>query len=555
MINNIKLLGMFRRESHDTKIGRNLLIFTVISGIANVLLLVIINAVAHSANYGNLNFRFLILFVVSITIFIISQRYILSRVVIMAEDIINNVRNRIIKKVRKCDYLKLERIGHSDIYTKITKDSLIITQNAPLIMNAIQCVLMVVFSLVYIGYLSLTAFWLTILSIGGSVIYYLINDKKISADMRSAAQKEIELFDAMTHILQGFKEIKVNHRKGNAVSRFVEGISEAVKKLKIKALIPYADNYVYSVVFIYLLIAIIIFILPNLYTNFGDVVIKLTTAVLFIVGPISNVVNMVSLVAQSNISVENIYKLETILDEANDGLNYEGVTEIPPISFEHEIELKGICFDYRDNEGNSLFTLGPVDLSLKHNEIVYIIGGNGSGKSTFLKLLTALYHPDLGKLSVDGTSLIKENLQPYRELYSVIFSDFHLFDRLYGIEDVNIEKLTELLKLMEINEKTAYINDRFTNLNLSTGQRKRLALAVTYMENRDIYVFDEWAADQDPHFRTYFYEELIPDLKKQGKTIIAVTHDDRYFHTADRVLKMEYGKISTLIDNRVRGDL
>jgi putative ATP-binding cassette transporter len=143
---------------------------------------------------------------------------------------------------------------------------------------------------------------------------------------------------------------------------------------------------------------------------------------------------------------------------------------------------------------------------------------------------------------VDGAQVTRRNAQFYRNLFSAIFSDFHLFDKLYGLRDADPARVDELLRLMEISDKTSLRDGRFSNINLSTGQRKRLALAVSYLEDKPVYVFDEVAADQDPRFRKYFYEVMLPDLKKAGKTVVAVSHDDRYFHVADRVLRMEYGK-------------
>lgn len=174
------------------------------------------------------------------------------------------------------------------------------------------------------------------------------------------------------------------------------------------------------------------------------------------------------------------------------------------------------------------------------------MGGNGSGKSTLLKLLTGLYRPASGELRVNGQSLLPVQYHRYRNQFSIVFTDFHLFDRLYGLTRVNDESLAELLHDMELDLKTHYEEGRFSTLNLSTGQRKRLALIVALLDDKAILVFDEWAADQDPVFRKRFYEEILPDLKRRGKTVIAATHDDRYFSVADRVLKMECGRFVPL---------
>jgi putative ATP-binding cassette transporter len=174
---------------------------------------------------------------------------------------------------------------------------------------------------------------------------------------------------------------------------------------------------------------------------------------------------------------------------------------------------------------------------------VFIIGGNGSGKSTLLKLLTGLYRPSGGCLLVDGVPVLWRDIQRYRELVSIIFSDFHLFQRLYGLPDVDEKSVNSLLDTMQLLGKTSFDRGCFSTLELSTGQRKRLALIVALLEDRPIIVFDEWAADQDPEFRRYFYEVLLKDLKKRGKTVIAVTHDDHYFQHCDKLVKMDLGAI------------
>jgi len=200
------------------------------------------------------------------------------------------------------------------------------------------------------------------------------------------------------------------------------------------------------------------------------------------------------------------------------------------------INFKNTVFRYEDS-----FEIGPINLKIEKNECIIIQGGNGSGKSTFLKLLTYLYYPESGHIRINNKIVNNNNLQLYRELFSAVFSDFHLFKKLYGSSNIDDKKIDELLELFELDNKTIFSDNSFSNLNLSQGQKKRLALLISLVEDREILVFDEVAADQDPSFKKYFYETLIKDLIKKGKTIINASHDDQYFHTADRTLKMEFG--------------
>ncbi len=196
-------------------------------------------------------------------------------------------------------------------------------------------------------------------------------------------------------------------------------------------------------------------------------------------------------------------------------------------------------FHYQGDD-NHHFSVGPFSLELRAGEILFITGGNGSGKSTLLKLMMGLYMPGQGRILLNSQ---ETDIRQHRYLFAVVFGDFHLFDRFYGLPDVDENRVNELLTLMRIEKKVQFADGKFSTPDLSTGQKKRLALVAAMMEDRPVYVFDEWAAEQDPEFRRHFYETLLPTFKAQGKTILAVTHHDQYFHVADRVVNMEYGQI------------
>jgi putative ATP-binding cassette transporter len=203
-----------------------------------------------------------------------------------------------------------------------------------------------------------------------------------------------------------------------------------------------------------------------------------------------------------------------------------------------------VFYSYQDLSGSTPFSVGPINLTIRSGEMIFVSGGNGSGKSTFLKLLTALYYPVSGVIKINDAILSEGNREAYRNLFSVIFTDYHLFKKIHGLQKIDPEKISQLLKELELTGKTRYVGEEFETLELSTGQKKRLALLVSLLEDKSIYIFDEWAADQDPIFRRKFYEEILPSLKAAGKTIIAVTHDDKYFDIADRRLKMAEGRFS-----------
>ncbi len=272
--------------------------------------------------------------------------------------------------------------------------------------------------------------------------------------------------------------------------------------------------------------------------SYTSQIVKITTAVLFLIGPITALMSSAQNLAAADAAVENIAAIEAALDRSIGS----GVEHAEPIRGFEQIAFDDVVYHYGDEDGSS-FTVGPIDLTIQSGEIVFIIGGNGSGKSTFLKLLTALYFPSKGTIRLDGVPLAPENYDSYRSLFATVFYDSHLFPRLYGLEDVPQERIESELRFIELEEKTGVVDSTFETLDLSGGQRKRLSLMVSLLEDRPICVFDEVAADQDPTFRRKFYKEILPRLKKEGKTVVAVTHDDKYFEDADRLLKMDEGSL------------
>jgi putative ATP-binding cassette transporter len=209
-----------------------------------------------------------------------------------------------------------------------------------------------------------------------------------------------------------------------------------------------------------------------------------------------------------------------------------------------ELRLTGVNHTYRGDREDTEFSLGPIDLVFHPSQLVFIIGGNGSGKSTLAKLITGLYSPAAGTIQLDGQPIDAENREWYRQHFSVIFADFYLFDRLLGLNHPNLQtEAQHYLKQLHLDRKVSLSADKLSTIALSQGQRKRLALLTAYLEDRPIYLFDEWAADQDPSFKDLFYTGFLPELRDRGKTIFVISHDDHYFHVADRLIKLDYGKV------------
>lgn len=536
----VNLLEFVNKESDAPKL--KIMFMAIISGFANGMLLAIINVAAEKVSNQQAEAQFFLLYIIAFALYIYTQRYALSEATIAVENTVRKVRVRIANKIRSSELSFIENMGHSDIYTRLTQDSNMISQAVLLLVMGGQSGIVLVFSMLYLAWLSPLSFFITVTIVSSAAILYLSIDKKVTQDLQNTTRKEAEFFDALNHILKGFKEIKINRRKNDDVFSHVETISQETEQLKVDVGIKLITMIMFSQMSFYALLAILVFIMPLIIPTHADIVFKITSATLFIMGPLGMLVGAVPVIARTNVALTNIYKLEAELDQAV-RQSYEDQVSIEFTPYFKEIRLEDVNFHYTNQVGKSLFSVGPINITLKQGELLFIVGGNGSGKSTFLKVLTGLYYPSDGHLYLDDEEVDQMSYQSYREFFSIIFTDFHLFDRFYGLSTIDEQRVKSLLRLMELDKKTKYVNGKFTNVNLSTGQKKRLAFIAAVLEDKPIYIFDELAADQDPHFRQYFYEVILKDLQKQGKTIIAVTHDDKYFNTADRVFKMEYGKL------------
>jgi putative ATP-binding cassette transporter len=473
----------------------------------------------------------------------LAKRYSLNHTTRLTEAIVERMRVRMSDKIRRSELLYFERVGQTLFMTILTKETQMISNTASMAINAASSAVMLVCSFLFIAYLSLPAFFLTVAAITGTVAIYRMSLAQVNAQLHETVKTENEFFDLLNHMLAGFKEIKLDARKNRDLfDNYLGPLSRQVRDLKTRTNEQFVTKTIVSHSAFYVLLATIIFLLPQMFTCDPAMIIKVTAVMLFIFGPLAEVVGIIPYVARANVSIETIQKMERSLDEEVGKHPAVDLSQPPPpLSFQ-ELTIDQLEFSYLNADGTPGHTVGPLNTTIRAGEILFIMGGNGSGKSTFLKLLTGLYTPRAGRLLVDGKPLLPAHYHRYRNMFSAIFTDFHLFDRLYGLGQVDEDHLAQLIEEMELTDKTGFSGGRFTDINLSTGQRKRLSLIVALLEKKEVILFDEWAADQDPVFRKHFYEDILQDFKRQGKTIIAATHDDRYFHVADRVLKMEWGR-------------
>jgi putative pyoverdin transport system ATP-binding/permease protein len=539
-LRNLPISILLRRGSQ--LLTFDMAVLVVVAGLTNAGLLAIFNAAAENASNEEANGRYLALFVVTILMYVYSQRYIMFKSIAQVEVLLDGIRVRLADRLRRTELQDLEQLERGEVFGVVSRATQTISQAASTLVVALQAVIMVTFSVGYLAILSPMAFVITVALSSTGIFIYLSRQQGLNSVLYSAQRSEDEFLRQVTHLVDGFKEVKLRESRSVGLFDHLRETSAKVQGLKSSSGREFAAQIVFAQLTFYVLLAGVVFLLPRISSEYSTVVLKLTTAILFIIGPLSTIVGSIAVFAAANVAAHSIIKMEDLLGDPgspNALPSREGPFLVP---FE-QLEIVDASFSYPIKDTDESFQLGPMNLLVNAGEIVFIVGGNGSGKSTLLKNLTGLYYPQVGKVALDGVELTADSANWHRSHFAAVFSDYHLFERLYGLENVAQERVVELLKLMQISDKTGFVDGQFTTLDLSQGQRKRLGLLVALAEERPILVLDEWAADQDPSFRRFFYEELLPQLREEGRTIIAVTHDDRYFHCADRVLKMDYGSI------------
>jgi putative ATP-binding cassette transporter len=407
----------------------------------------------------------------------------------------------------------------------------------------------------YLAWLSWGAFLGVVgVTVLGALGYQWLHTSALSV-IYAAREARSELFLNFRSLTDGLKELLMHRaRRQEFVNQEVRKAAESYRQTNLEATRMQALAEAWSQVSFYSLIGFIVFLFPSVVTVSTEALTGYVVAALFMMGPIGDIIGALPTIERGQVALENIEQLGVSLDA---GLKDAQTLELAALDagISPIVQWNEVVFSYGEEKGvETPFTLGPISLELHPGELVFVIGGNGSGKSTFVKVLAGLYQPAQGNVTLAGTMITDANREWYREHFSVVFSDFHLFNKLLGQSDSQAERLApQYLRLLHMDQKVAVHERTFSTLDLSQGQRKRLALLTAYLEDRPIYVFDEWAADQDPQYKEIFYKTLLPDLRERGKSVVVITHDDRYFHLGNQVIKLEDGKVVEYVKSEVGG--
>ncbi|EAH6860004.1 multidrug ABC transporter permease/ATP-binding protein [Campylobacter coli] len=514
------------------------LLFSFISSAVGVLTLVFINDYLLK-NTQNIPILY---FIALLIVFFLSSTIVELGLSVFGQNFIFKMQRRVVKQILDTPLLKVAKVGKARILASLGSDVRNISFGLLRLPDFLQSSILILCTSVYLCYLSPQIFTLCAIWI---IVVFTINNflmMKVYAYFRKARENDDALQNNYQNILDGHKELLINRYRAKLYYED-EFENNARSKKKNNTLGNLFNNLSSNFTNVALLALVGVEFYLALEFKWASAAEATTIAlsILFLRTPLVSMIGSFPTLLLAKIALDKIAKLE--LDDYKE--HFEKTNFIKDW---RQISFKNTSFSYDDN-----FHLNPVNLELKKGELIFLIGKNGSGKSTFCMLLTGLFKPSEGEIFIDDMKIDDNNLDVYRSLVSAVFSDFHLFTKTLAKEKfADEEKITSWLEFLELKGKTRVEDHELVLTKLSTGQKKRLAMLIALLEERDILVLDEWAADQDPVFRRFFYKKLLPLLKEQGKTIFAITHDDAYFDSADRIFLAEEGNISELKGENIK---
>jgi putative ATP-binding cassette transporter len=514
-----------------------------LAGLSSVGLLAVINRMLSepSAVPAALAAAFIALVAVKIFTNWLSQILLVK----FAQEVILDIGIRLCRKVLQTPLRVLERHGIPQVLTTLTDDTSALAWSLQSLPGLAVNVATLVGCSLYLAWLSWMAFMgIVVLTVIGLVGYRRLY-RRFLASNQAVRDARTVLFRHFRGLTEGMKELMLHRsRREGFLSMEIEQGARTLRDHNLHATHQYLAAEAWTQTLFYGLIGLILLLFPGILTLSNESLRGYVFAMLYMVSPMWALIGMVPSLSRGQVALEKLDELGLELDDAA-GMARRQESVRPTAPEPLQVDLTGATFQYeRGAVQDRAFVLGPIDASFKSGELVFVIGGNGSGKSTFVKLLVGLYPPHSGEIRLNGEIIGEASQDWFRQHFSVVFSDFFLFQKLLGLDAAVLsQSAEECLKRLRMDHKVRIEAGAFSTIDLSQGQKKRLALVAALLEDRPFYVFDEWAADQDPQYKEIFYGDLLPALRRRGKGVIVVTHDDRYFHLGDRVLKLDEGRM------------
>ncbi|NJL29387.1 MAG: cyclic peptide export ABC transporter [Thermoanaerobaculia bacterium] len=523
----------------------------IVSGLASAALLMLINHIVASYDPARLPFYAAVF--AGLCLVVPASRYGSSYLLLrLSQKVVFDLRIQLCERILAAPLRRLEEVGNHRLMAALTQDigamATALIELPLLSMN----VAVVVGSLVYLGWLSWPVLVMVVAFIAVGVTGYQFPMRWGNRRQKAVREEGDQLFEHFRTATDGTKELKLHQKRRSAFLGQLAASAARFRKLNLSAQSIFTAGSSFGQALAFLVVGIVILGVPNLTPIDRETITGYALVLLYLMTPLQGILSGIPTLSQAGVSLEKVEALGLSLSAATAN-KVEVVAAEPSPSWER-VALAGVTHAYTDLGEERVFSLGPIDLEIRRGELVFIIGGNGSGKTTLLKVLAGLYEPQTGTISIDGREVAADRLEDYRQMFSVVFSDFYLFKDLLGLDHPELDtQAQQYIEQLELGHKVKVSGGRLSTTQLSQGQRKRLALLTAYLEDRPIYLFDEWAADQDPVYKEVFYRQILPGLRDRGKAVVVICHDDRYFDLADRLVKLENGRL--VLDREIQGAL
>ncbi len=435
---------------------------------------------------------------------------------------------------------RLEEVGAHRLMVALTDDIRAVTTALMEIPIAAVNSAVVVGGLVYMSLLSWQMLVVVALFLVAGVTTYYFSLLAGVKRQRLERDKQDQLYKHFRGSTEGIQELKIRQPRREGFFALLRQTAEEFRDLRVSTQRIFIIGASWGNLLFFVVLGLVIFWGATLENVDRPVLSGYVLVLLYILGPLQMVLFTAPTLTRANVALEKIERLGISLNEqAEESTAIRSELTLPW----RTIELVGVAHSYHLDEASN-FMLGPLDLKLVPGELIFVIGGNGSGKTTLAKLLLGLYPPEKGQIYFDGRPIDEHNREEYRNLFSVVFANFFLFEELLGLESPDLDaRARDYLRRLQLQHKVRVTNGRISTVDLSQGQRKRLALLHAALDDRPLFLFDEWAADQDPEFKKVFYQQILPELKAQGKTVVVISHDDAYYGVGDRLIKLDYGQV------------
>jgi putative ATP-binding cassette transporter len=453
----------------------------------------------------------------------------------LSQDTVFELRMWLARRILAAPYALLQRLGRHRLMATLTEDIESITHAYEAF--SIACVegAIVLATLAYLAWLSGPLFlgFLAFLSLG--VASYCVPQSRALLWLGRARESQDALYQHFRALTEGVKELKMHgRRRADFLDQELSATAGQIRGQYARGWIIYLVAMHWGKLLFFVAIGGLLFVLPGFGGAPREVVSGYVLAVLFLMGPLSTITHALAGLSRGLVALRKIESLGLAMVPEEKGAGAGIPSGAGPLA------LIGISYRYGGERDDHPFTLGPLDLVIEPGELVFLCGGNGSGKTTLALLIAGLYVPDRGAIRLAGLPITDANRADYRERCAAVFADAYVFG---GLPEEQAADAGEWLAELDLAHKIRLDRGRFSTVDLSQGQRKRLSLLAAFLDDRPLYLFDEWAAEQDPVFKDLFYTVLLPRLKARGKTVIVITHDDRYFPIADRRVELVSGQI------------